>query len=74
MQERQTLTLPLSSQPLTAQLQSDQICLWTEVWTFDQPAKEFTIAIVGTGRDLPPGFTYVSTVQQGDFVWHIYYQ
>lgn len=72
--DSQILVLPSSAKPLSVQLQGGLICLWADV-----PAgqfiveKEVVISIVGTGHTIPPGaVNYLGTVQQGQFVWHVY--
>lgn len=69
----QTLLLPSSAKPLSVQLQGEQLCLWAEVGDEWNPGKEVVISIVGTGHPIPPGaVNYLGTVQQGQFVWHVY--
>lgn len=73
--DSQILHLPSSAKPLSVQLQGEQLCLWAEVPPAGQfvVEKEVVISIVGTGHPLPPGAVhYLGTVQQGQFVWHVY--
>lgn len=56
---------------LTAQMQRDTLVLWAEVDVqVDTEPRHFYV--IGTGRPLPLKVLYVSTVQDGQFVWHIY--
>lgn len=69
----QMLTLPSSARFLSVQLQGDQLCLWAEVNTGIGGVKDTVISIVGTGHVIPPGAVhYLGTVQQDQFVWHVY--
>lgn len=73
--ESQVLSLPSSAKPLSVQLQGDQLCLWADVPPSGRfvVEKEVVISVVGTGHPIPPGaVNYLGTVQQGNFVWHIY--
>lgn len=68
----QELDIPFGYKFLSAQMQNGKLCLWAEV----NPAamkRKATIAIVGTGNPFPLGqFDFISTVQMGPLVWHIY--
>lgn len=71
--DSQILHLPSSAKPLSVQLQGEQLCMWAEVNTGVGGRKEVVITIVGTGHPIPPGAVhYLGTVQQGQFVWHVY--
>lgn len=73
---RQTLQMPTGAKILTAQIQGSgeysKMTLWAQVDP-DVPKVNRQIAIAGTGHDLPSG-EYVGTIQQHDFVWHVYDQ
>lgn len=68
--DTQVLKIPLPATPIAAQLQGGALCLWAEVDPESAKAN-ITIAVVGTGHPLPDG-RYISTVQAGPLVWHIY--
>lgn len=71
--DSQIMWLPLSAKPLSVQLQGEQLCLWAEVNAGSSGQKQVVISIVGTGHPIPPGaVNYLGTVQQGQFVWHVY--
>lgn len=60
---------------LAVQIQGDYACIWYEVNLNAGPSfqTEVHIRVVGTGFEVPPSpFTYVSTTQVGEFVWHWY--
>lgn len=73
--DMQLVQMPSCSNILCVQLQGDSLCLWAEVCT-DEPTRGYTIEIIGTGNPMMPiGFVtrrYISTVQQGPLVWHIF--
>jgi hypothetical protein len=70
--DHQTVQMPIGARILTVQVQRDALCLWAIV---DQEAKRETriFCIFGTGeRFNRPDATYIGTVQDGDFVWHVF--
>lgn len=74
LSERQYIEVPVGAHFMCTQVQRGAICLWAMVNT-DQQTVHYEIALVGTGTPMPHGlWQYIGTVQQGDFVWHIYYQ
>lgn len=59
--------------PITVGKQGDDICVWFEV---DPDAKPWTMVLycIGTGFGrVPNGRTFLGTVIDGDYVWHLYY-
>jgi len=71
LEDVQELEIPRHNEILTCQVQNGGICLWAIVDPKQRTEKR-TVRIVGTGRPMPDGCTYVSTVQMGAFVWHIF--
>ena len=71
LQDTQIINAPIVK-PLCAQKQGDELALWAEVDT----AKDneiFQVTIVGTGHSVPTDAgEYLSTVQDGCYVWHVY--
>ena len=72
--DRQAVTLPRNARILTAQMQGDVLCIWTECDpTGGGEARTFSV--YGTGNPMPesPGL-YIGTVQThgGALVWHVY--
>jgi hypothetical protein len=70
----QSISLPIFARILTVQFQGDQLCLWAAVDT-SLSSVPVQVYIYGTGheiseRDLQA--QYVSTVQGGGFVWHVF--
>ena len=46
--------------------------MWIE-GSFNSPKLYvFNFQIIGTGHDVPDGFTYVGTYFEDPFVWHVY--
>lgn len=72
--DRQVLKMPCRPMILTVQIQSGILCLWAKVDT-DEPTKEYTVLIFGTGNELPVsgwGYGYIGTIQQYGGVWHVF--
>lgn len=69
----QTLQMPSGAHILSAQFQADEICLWALVNTENDHAPR-DITIIGTGHPIDPDFSgrFIGTVQQDNFVWHVF--
>jgi hypothetical protein len=65
------LTLPSFALPRTAAMQNGRLCLWIQVDPDSAPL-ERAFAVFGTGHPLPVDATYIATVPDGPFVWHIF--
>ncbi len=65
------LMVPVGAKVLTFQMQGDNIVGWFEVFS-KAKMHEVEFGIIGTGHEIPDFATYVATVQDGPFVWHIY--
>ena len=70
LKDQQKLLVPDGAKALTAQLQHGKIMLWCEVDDAREPAG-YTVDIRGTGHETST-LAYLSTVQQGPFVWHVF--
>lgn len=59
---------------LTVGLQAGKIHAWYEVDkdAMNGETTEIKFFLFGTGWSVPEGLTYVGTVYQGTYVWHIY--
>jgi hypothetical protein len=71
----QEIKLPLTSRILSCQLQNNRIVMWYEFRaTEEHNLRARTISIKGTGIPFEENIdaTYIGTVQQLSFVWHIY--
>lgn len=73
LRDEQVLMLPEGGSILTVQMQGEVICLWAVV---NPKAREIPVKfmIVGTGNHGPnfEGLAYVGTVQERQFVWHVF--
>lgn len=69
----QEVKMPFGAKIICAQLQNEVVTLWAECETFNSNTSR-TIEIFGTGHQIDGQYsrTYVGTVQQGGFVWHVY--
>lgn len=72
--DTQFVELPLGAEILTAQMQDNQLCLWAMVNTLSEAVKKNRrIEIIGTGNPVPTGnLKYISTVQIGGLVFHVF--
>ncbi len=72
-EENITISMPAGAIPLTAAVQGSQgIQLWVEVET-DADTVDRLFWLVGTGAEIPvPATKYISTVQVGMLVFHLY--
>lgn len=69
------LHLPTGCEILDLQDQRGQMCIWY-ISNVDAPVQRVLIKCVGTGNMVPnnylDGTAFMSTVQQGPFVWHFF--
>ncbi len=68
-----TLSLSEDHQVIQAQLQDGIPTVWANTELY-QPQVEVTFHLVTTGSNPPPNSRYLSTIQQGYHVFHVYYQ
>ena len=59
--------------PLSVAVQNEMVCLWFECDP-SQPKKINTVYCVGTGFGAIPdeGYSFIGTVVDGPYVWHLY--
>ena len=68
----QQVELPAGARILCAQMQGPSLFLWAIVNPV-HPFEHRNFFVVGTGQPFPEGTaSYISTVQQGPFVWHVF--
>lgn len=74
----QGVSMPRNAQILSVQYQEGLLCMWALVDGAAEPVKR-EICIYGTGHEVFVAPTrravllsYVGTVQQGPFVWHVF--
>lgn len=58
---------------LDVQVQNDEICIWAIV---DDELSEIQIDVytIGTGWTITDDYSYFRTVQQEEFVWHVFFK
>jgi hypothetical protein len=59
------------AQILDAQIQENNVCIWTLEDTF-KPKKSRIFKVYGTGFIVEDNLIYIATVQQRVFAWHIF--
>ena len=70
--DQQLVFMPQGAKTLCVQVQDGHICLWCEVVSVNPPVPR-TVRVFGTGHPIwTEAHSYIGTVQQGGFVWHIY--
>lgn len=71
--DTQVIRLPKGAEILSIQEQHGHICLWAVVDTDAEKVERF-VDIVGTGNPMLTDMrtSFVATVQQGVFVWHVF--
>lgn len=72
LKDKQQIELPLDADILSVQVQAEKICLWAKV-SSTLPKEKRTIYIYVTGTEIEKdNSSYVGTVQDGIYVWHIF--
>jgi hypothetical protein len=70
--DHQSVPLPLGARILSVQFQD----IWLSLWAAVDPKEALTearhIRIYGTGHELDSSGRFITTVQQGSLVWHIF--
>jgi len=66
----QTILMPHGSQVVAVQEQYGQLAMWADCDT-DQSMSPRKFLVIGTGFNIPVDATYLGTVKQGSFVWHL---
>lgn len=71
--DKVAIEMPAQAQVLSVQMQNDTPTMWVKVVT-DRPKELRTFLIFGTGHAMNPHFeySYVATIQDRGFVWHIF--
>lgn len=72
MTELPTIRMPKGAEVLSVQDQMGHLCLWAIVDP-DEEMEDRHFRIFGTGHPIVyPTGDFIGTVQQGQFVWHIF--
>lgn len=70
--EPQTVQMPHIGEVISVQNQNNQICFWALVDS-ERKLVPRRFLVVGTGQEFDEGYTkFISTVQIGPFVWHVF--
>ena len=67
----EVIDMPEGARIVHVDVQGTEACLWAEVET-DRVLRKVQVGIIGTGRSVPDGWTYIGTFQAPPFVWHVY--
>lgn len=68
----QFLLMPKDAKVLTVQMQHNQMCLWALV-DISKSVRRYKVNILGTGHEFNEIIgPYVATVQDGQYVWHVF--
>jgi hypothetical protein len=71
--ENNGATIPADAKILTCQMQDHCLHVWALVDPETHVTAHYDFMIVGTGHDFEPkDWEYLSTIQDGPFVWHIW--
>jgi hypothetical protein len=65
------IAMPRGAKILSVQDQSGAMRVWAKVDP-KAPMENRRFVIVGTGHLVPAALTYLATVQQGQYVWHVF--
>lgn len=68
----QKVLMPDGAVPISFQLQRGEPVLWCRVDT-DNPMKEMSLFIAGTGHSIEAHWSYIGTIQKDGFVWHLFF-
>ena len=64
--------MPIGAWILDAQMQGDKPCMWASVNTANEKVLR-KFQVIGTGHEFDyDRKNYLSTFQQGEFVWHLF--
>ena len=66
-----SLLLPEGFKFLRVSFQAEQLQLWAEVMDGAKTI-QLDFQVFGTGHDIPPGSKYLTTYDDGPFVFHLY--
>lgn len=74
LKERQQIELPTSAKFLSLQVQDGTPTIWCMVDTSMQSTYMASVYIFGTGHEVTcsEDCTFLGTVQQGSYVWHVF--
>lgn len=65
------LQIPVGATFVNCDMQGGDLQLWYQIDT-EAATETRTFYVLATGVEIPTGLTYVGTIQQFPFVWHVY--
>jgi hypothetical protein len=70
----QSFSIPEQHKVLSVQMQHGKVCVWILV-NLKTPLTTLKFHVFGTGHEIETvlGLDYLDTVQEGPYVWHIFY-
>ena len=71
--DSQTFTIDNFFQVISCQIQNDKLCVWYIVDDHNGRDQVLSFQVIGTGNPFEIGNSYLATVQQNQFVWHVFY-
>ena len=63
--------MPVGAQVLSAGMQNGVLVGWAKVDT-DMPLEEVSFSVYGTGHLMPPDGVFITTIFDGELVWHVF--
>lgn len=66
-----SVMLPVGYKFLRVNFQDEQLMMWCEV-NKDKKAEQANFQCFGTGHPIPPGAEWLTTFDDGPFVFHLY--
>lgn len=72
--DEQIIRMPIGAKTLTAQFQGEALCLWALCDPRQEKYENRYFCVTGTGFNVSATtpMEYISTVQNGMFVWHVF--
>lgn len=69
---RVVLRLSTDAKFIHFDLQNRDMCVWVETPVIVKEYKTRTLAVFGTGFDVPDEAVHIGTLQDRGYVWHLY--
>lgn len=66
------IVMPKNARILKVAMHSDFICFWSLFERFTEETEVRYFYVIGTNQIIPEGASYLDTVFDGDYVWHIF--
>lgn len=70
-----TVQLPINARILHCNTQDKALHVWALVDPEEQTMDTYEVIVIGTGQPInPAGWDYITTVHEGEYVWHIWFK